>query len=225
MKRCHGSCNLVELGLGSSPKPSKKFHRVLLSTSASSDQLAERLNVPMSTSTIRTYTRPKAFEHFLKPLTFQPCQRLEALSGDASVSPQSAPLPKHIITVKFPKPCEEEDKEGSTTCEHLTCVPAWVAPLAYDELQMGFGRTISGNGCPGTFRGTSTKTTAATSLSGSYIGEDEQRDCENHCCTDQGRGATKSLSKAREADMFNDLIKEMQRLYNAQEGQSKILSI
>jgi len=236
MKRSRSSSNLVELGLGAPLLPSKKLHRALLSSSASSEQLAERLR--LSTTGTHPFhaanmTMPTvAWRPFLA--TFMPRLRALDTMGAGQTRHPAICLPKHIITLKLHEDCQEDDDENHAPHypSSSSYVPAWAPPPAHDgpchapadDDDKDYPRPLmfmkqSSYSCPSPTRSASTATTAATSSSGSYVSVSELLESDGSSSSGGGSGTSSASSTPTEADIMHELVREMERLYNTQQQQ------
>jgi len=232
MKRSRSSFNLVELGRGAPLLPSKKLQRALLSSSASSEQLAERLclsstgthpfhadNISMSTLA----RRPALAKVMPSP------RSLDTLGAGARHPTIRPPL--HIITLKLLEGCQDDKKEhyGLSDPSSPSCVPAWAPPPAHDGPCYGQSDNEDEDcPCPLMFKKQSgficpspicSATTTASSSSGSYMSDNESFESDGSGCNGGGSGTPSSSSTPTEADIMHKLVQEMERLYNTQQQQ------
>ena len=235
MKRSRSSFNLVELGLGAPLLPSKKLQRALLSSSASSEQLAERLRLSSmgthpfhaANMTMSTLTRRPALAKFM------PCPRALDTLGTGARHPTIS-LPQHIITYKLHDGCQDDENEncGPNYPPSSSCVPAWASPPAHDGPCHGPAddededcpcpltfKKQNGFSCPSPTWSTLTATTTATSSSGSYISDSELFESDGSGTNGGGSGTPSASSTPTEADIMHKLVREMERLYNTQQEQ------
>ena len=144
---------------------------------------------------------------------------------------------KNIITLKLGDGHEDEENRApySSACAP---VPAWAPPPAHDGPgHHGAAAAAAGDDEEGAFpscqpllfhhkssyscpsptdggSGSSTATTAATSSTGSYVADSELDDCSTR--GDGDASPASSLASNTDGDLMQDLVKEMERLFELQ---------